>query len=223
LTVPKLWAAACAAACLVSAGAWAQALRAGKSELSVSPVFTAGKSYGFPSGASSKTDSSYGLGVQWHHNFDGHWSAGLDAEFSRADYTGTAAPAAPNPAPPFSFDSRIQSTTLRLAFDYNFSSSQFTPFVTGGVGLAWVDTNLPTGSALPACVWYPYWGQICGGSVPTKTAIQLSYSGGVGVRYDLQPEPYFVRALYDTAWVDFGASIGKNTFSQFRVDFGVKF
>ena len=223
MTLKKWASAAGLAACLVAAPAAAQALRAGKSELSVSPVFTAGKHYGFPSGASSKTDSSYGLGIQWHHNFDGHWSAGLDGEFSRADYTGTAAPAAPSATPPFSFDARIQTTTLRLAFDYSFSSSQLTPFVTGGFGLAFVDTNLPTGSALNACVWYPYWGQICGGAVPTKTMVQVSYSGGVGVRYDLNPEPYFLRALYDTAWIDFGGSIGKNTYSQLRVDFGVKF
>jgi hypothetical protein len=131
------------AACLASAPASAQALRAGKSELSASPVFTLGKNYGFPVGASAKTDSGFGLGIQWHYNFDGYWSAGLDAEIGGADYTGTAAPSAPSATPAFSFDARTRTTTLRLAFDYNFSPAQLTPFVTGGFGLAFVDAVFP--------------------------------------------------------------------------------
>jgi hypothetical protein len=211
------------AACLASAPASAQALRAGKSELSASPVFTLGKNYGFPVGASAKTDSGFGLGIQWHYNFDGYWSAGLDAEIRGADYIGTAAPSAPSPTPAFSFDARTRTTTLRLAFDYNFSPAQLTPFVTGGFGLAFVDAGLPGGSVSSGCVWYPYWGQICGGTVPSKTLMQVSYSGGVGVRYDLKPEPYFLRALYDTAWINYGSSVGKLTYQQFRIDFGVRF
>lgn len=219
----SLLAAGWLGACLASAPAWAQALRAEKSELSVSPVFTAAKTYGFPTGASARTQSGFGLGIQWHYNFDGYWSAGLDAEVSAADYTGTAAPSQPNPAPAFSFDTRIRTTALRFAFDYNFSTSQFTPFVTGGVGLAFVDANLPTGSAPAGCVWYPYWGQVCGGGVPTRTLVQLNYSGGVGVRYDFRPQAYFLRALYDTAWTEYGSSVGRTTSQQLRVDFGVRF
>jgi opacity protein-like surface antigen len=211
------------AACLACAPASAQDLRAGKSELSASPVYTLGKHYGFQSGAGAKTDSGFGLGIQWRHNFDGHWSSGLDLETGGADYTGTAVPSDPNAGPEFSFDTHIRTTTLRLAFDYNFSTAQFTPFVTGGVGLAFVDANLPTSSATGACVWYPYWGQICGGSVPTGTLVQLSYSGGVGVRYDLRPEPIFFRALYDTAWVEYGSSGGRKTSPQFRLDIGIRF
>src|SRR5262245_34008992 len=106
-------AAAGLAACLASATASGQELRAGKSELSLSPVFTLGKTYRFPVDASAKTVSGFGLGVQWHYNFDGHWSAGLDAEFRGADYTGTAVPSAPSATPAFSFDADISTSTLR--------------------------------------------------------------------------------------------------------------
>ena len=43
------------------------------------------------------------------------------------------------------------------------------------------------------------------------------------MRYDLKPEPYFFRALYDTVWINYGSSVGKLTDQQFRIDFGVKF
>lgn len=212
-----------AAILLVWTSASAQeTLRGGKTELSVSPIFTTGRNYSFANGAGAKTEPAFGLGIQWFHSFDEHWSAGLDMAFSGADYSGTVAPQAGNPGPAFTYTSRIETSTFRLGATYNFSAKQFTPFFTGGAGVSWIDSKLQAGPGTPVCWWYPYYGQVCTDSVPNKVLTKFTYNAGFGVRYDWR-EPYFVRAAYDRAWVDFNGNTGTVAYDQFRVDFGIRF
>jgi len=215
--------AAAAAALLVQATAFAQAVRGGQYELSGSPIFTVGKTQNFAYGGSAEFDYGWGLGIQWAYNFDDHWSAGIEGAFSGADYSGTAAPGAGNANPAITFSSRAETTTVRLAATYNFITSQFTPFVSAGVGGTWINTRIQTGPSVPVCFWYPYYGQVCSGTVPTKVLAEFSYNAGVGVRYDLRPEPYFFRAVYNREWVNFGGNTGTLPFDQWRIDFGIKF
>jgi opacity protein-like surface antigen len=213
-------------AALASASVLAQApemLRGGRYELSGSPIFTAGKTYNFANGARSKTDVGVGLAFQWAYNFNDHFAAGFDFAFSGADYVGTASPDAGNPNAALTFDTRIETSTVRLAGTYNFLASQFTPFVSAGLGVTWIDTNIPTGPAVPVCWWYPYYGQVCSSAVPTRVQTEFSYNAGIGLRYDLRPEPYFFRAAYNRAWIEFGGNTGSVAYDQYRIDFGVRF
>lgn len=213
-----------AAAVLASAGVPAQGmLRGGKYELSASPIFTQGGTYSFANGSSAKTETSAGFGIQWAYNFDEHWSSGMDGAFSGADYAGNATPGAGNPGAPFAFSTRLETITFRFNTTYHFIAAQFTPFVTLGIGATSTDTNTPTAPSSPACVWYPYWGQVCASTAPTKNLTDFSYNAGVGVRYDMRPEPYFFRALYNRLWVDLGGSTGTIDYDQIRIDFGVRF
>lgn len=217
---------AAAASALVCACASAQAqgtLRGEKTELSVAPIFTTGRNYSFANGAGAKTDPAFGLGIQWFHSFDDHWSAGLDMAFSGADYTASVAPQIGNPGPAFNYSSRIETSTFRLGATYNFSAKPFTPFFTGGVGVSWIDTNIQNGPGTPVCWWYPYYGQVCTDSVTNKVLTKFTYNAGFGVRYDWRTEPYFVRAAYDRAWVKFNGNTGTVAYDQFRIDFGVRF
>src|SRR5882672_2546972 len=148
---------AIAAAVLASADAAAQGtVRGGTAELSASPVYTAGRNYSFPNGASAKTDGATGIGIQWAYNFDDHWSAGVEGAFSGADYAGSAAPAAGNTNPAIGFTARAETTTLHMAMTYHISTEQFTPFVTVGAGLTGIDASIPDGPAASGCFWYPY-------------------------------------------------------------------
>lgn len=214
---------AVAAAVLASADAAAQGtVRGGTAELSASPVYTAGRNYSFPNGASAKTDGATGVGIQWAYNFDDHWSAGVEGAFSGADYTGSAAPAAGNTNPAIGFTARAETTTLHMAMTYHISTEQLTPFVTVGAGLTGIDASIPAGPAASGCFWYPYWGQVCG-AVPTKLLTEFSYNAAVGVRYDLRPQPFFFRAAYNREWIKFGGSTGTLPYDQLRVDFGIRF
>jgi len=213
-----------AAAVLAWGSASAQGtLRGNKTELSIAPIYTTGRNYTFANGAGAKTDPTFGLGVRWFYSYDEHWSAGLDMAFTGADYSGTVSPQAGNPSPAFTYDSRIETTTLRLGATYNFSAAQFTPFFSGAVGLSWIDPNPQSGPGTPVCWWYPFYGQVCTDSVPAKALIRFNYSAGVGVRYDWRPDAYFVRAAYDRVWVEFNGITGTVACDQFRIDFGVRF
>jgi len=217
----KSLAAVFAVSVLASADAGAQGARAGKAELSLSPVLTAGKNSNFANGASAKSDAAVGLGIQWAYNFDDHWSAGVEGAFSGADYAGNAAPAAGNNNPAIAFSARAETTTLRMAMTYNISTAEFTPFVTVGAGLTRIDTDVPTG-AIPGCFWYPYWGQVCN-DAPARVLTEFSYSAAVGVRYDLRSQPVFFRAAYNREWIKFGGGTGALPYDQLRVDLGVRF
>jgi Outer membrane protein beta-barrel domain len=208
--------------------AWASAsaqgtLRGGKTELSASPVFTAGKNYSFANGAGAKTDSAFGLGIQWFHSFDDYWSAGLDMVFSGANYSGSVSPQVGNPGPTFTYDSRIETSTFRLGATYNFRAAQFTPFFTGGAGASWINAYPQNGPGTPVCWWFPYYGQVCTDSAPNKVLTKFTYNAGLGLRYDWRPDPYFVRAAYDRAWVDFNGNTGTVAYDQLRIDFGIRF
>ncbi|HVQ61591.1 MAG TPA: outer membrane beta-barrel protein [Burkholderiales bacterium] len=207
---------------LAAADATAQeTLRAGKAELSLSPLFTAAKNSNFPNGASAKSDSATGFGIQWAYNFDDHWSAGIEGAVSGVDYAGNAAPAVGNNNPAIAFNAHAETTTLRMAMTYNIITAQFTPFVTVGAGLTRIDTNVPNG-AVPGCFWYPYWGQVCN-DVPARILTEFSYSAAVGVRYDLRSQPVFFRAAYNREWINFGGSTGSLPYDQLRVDLGVRY
>ena len=209
---------------LASAAAFAQgATRAGTYELSAGAIYTEASNYGFLSGASAKTDAAFGLGIQWAYNFNEHFAAGIDGAFSGADYQGVVTPAAGNNNAPFTYNGRLETTTLRVSGIFNFSSSQFTPFVTAGFGMSWVDTNIPTGPSQPVCWYYPYYGEICTDATPTKVTSNFSYNTGAGLRYDMRPDPYFIRLLYNVTWVDMGGAAGTIPYYQIRFDFGTKF
>jgi opacity protein-like surface antigen len=212
------------AAFAVSGSALAQSgNRQGKYEFSLSPIWTQGATYNFSNGASAKTDVGWGLGLNWAYNFTNNLSAGIEASWGTADYHATVAPG--TGAPGFrTYDSSIDTGLLRAVGTYNFMQNQFTPFVTAGLGAVYIDTNIPTGPTTPVCWWYPYWGYVCGGSTPTKSATEFTYNAGVGIRWDApRPNSFFFRGLYNREWVDFGGYAGTIGWNQFRLDFGIKF
>jgi hypothetical protein len=211
-------------AATASASAWAQATRAGKSDFSLAPVFSESKTYNFPSGSSVRTDTGTGLALSWAHNFNSQFQAGLEWEWLSADYRGTVAPGTGNAQNGFTFNSRYDSSTGRVTGTYHFSPKAFTFLVTGGLGVTWTDTNIPTGPTQPVCWWYPWYGEVCTGATPTKTSTDFSYNLGVGARYDVPgPNPYFFKIVFRRNWVDFGGYVGTFYADSFRLDFGFKF
>jgi opacity protein-like surface antigen len=199
----------------------AQSARGGKSEFYLAPVFTASKNYSFEGGSSARSDTGLGLTLGYAYNFDQKKSLGVETSWNSADYRATVAPGPGNPNAPGSISGSMDSWTVRFLGNYNFLEGNVTPFVTGGLGWTYIDTNIPSGLPQNVCWYYPWYGSSCASFVPTYTSTRFSYNVGAGMRMELGKG--FVRALANQQWVDFAGSYGGTSWTQYRIDFGVKF
>jgi opacity protein-like surface antigen len=199
----------------------AQGTRAGKWEFTLQPLYS--ESFDV-SGNGSKADveSAWGFGMGFAYNLSDNFSIGGDFSWSQADYTATVSPAAGNPTAAYSVDGEIETSTLRLNATWNILKSAFTPFITGGVGATYVDTNIPNGPPQNYCWYDPWWGYYCGTSVPTKDDTYFSYMAGAGVRWD-SPGSFFLRGLVAEQWIDVGGSAGSPGVIFYRIDLGWRF
>lgn len=213
--------AAVLVALLAALPAQAQSTRGNKSEFYLSPVFTDGKSYSFEGGSSARTDTGFGLTLGYNFNFDQHKALGMEVSWSDQDYRATVAPGLLNGGAAQDIRSTLETWTVRFTGTYYLLEGNFTPFVTGGLGWTYLDTNIPTGLPQNICWYYPWYGSYCGTFVPTATSTKFSYNAGLGLRMELGGG--FVRAMVNEQWMDFGGSYGSSSVTQYRIDFGVKF
>jgi opacity protein-like surface antigen len=196
--------------------------RGGKWEFTLQPQYTHSMSFDSGNGTSGTVDSALGFGFGVGYNLNPHFTLGGDFFWNQANYNATIAPAAGNPNPAYNVNGTLQSSTIRFNATWNFSASDFTPFVTGGIGSTYVDTNIPNGIPQNVCWYDPWYGYYCGSYVPTKTAYYVSYSGGLGLRWEVD-RSIFLRAVAIRQWLDVGGSLGQPYTDQYRFDVGFKF
>ena len=210
-----------AAALLAATPALAQSQRAGRGEMYLGPVFTDGQSHVFDGGTTLRTDTGVGLNIGYAYNFDAHFSAGVDFAWSETDYRATVQPGPNNPNASGTINGTIETSSIRFLGNYHFLTSNFTPFITGGLGWTYVDTNIPSGLPESFCWYYPWYGTYCGTFVPTHATTKFSYNLGVGLRLDVGKGVF--RGLVNQQWIDFGGGYSSQAWTQYRIDFGVKF
>ena len=206
----------------VASLAAAQSARSGRSEVYIGPIFTDSKTFNFQGGTTAKVDSGFGINFGYAYNFNSHVQAGMDLAWSEADYTSLVQGGIGN-----NTSARINGTfetgTVRFFGTYHFFTGPFTPYVTGGMGWTYIDSNIPSGLPDTFCWYYPWYGQYCASYVPTYSTTRFSYNAGAGLRYDAGRGVF--RLLVNSQWMDFGGSYGSGSANalQFRVDFGTKF
>lgn len=204
-----------------AACAEAQTTRGGKSEFYLAPTFTASRNYNFEGGTTAQSDTGNGLTLGFAYNFDQKKSLGIETAWNSIDYRATVQPGLGNTNLAGNVSGTLQTWTVRFLGTYNFLEGNFTPFVTGGLGWTYTDTNIPTGLPQNVCWYYPWYGSSCASFVPTQTSTNFSYNAGAGLRMDIGKG--FVRALVNEQWADVGGSYGSTSWTQYRIDFGVKF
>ena len=203
-------------ACAVPAVA--QQSRARTYEFYMSPICTDSKSKSFDGGATARTDQGYGFGVGFGYNFSQNLNAAVELAWSEVYYRTTLQPVGPGAGANAS--GFIDTGTLRFAGTWNILSTPLTPFVTGGAGWTHVYTDIPVGPPQNSCWYYPWYGPICSTYVPTQNTTKFSYNYGAGVRWDIGP--WLVRGLVNQQFADSGGAQGNNTWTQWRLDFGMK-
>ena len=204
-------------------GASAQStLRSGHWDGSFQILYGQSKTINSDNGSSAEIDNGYGWGFGFGYNFNDHFALDFSGSWRETDYKANVTPQPGNPNLPQTINGTLESATFAVNGTFNLLSSNLTPFITGGIGSTWVDTNIPNGLATPVCWWDPWWGYYCAPVYPTRSDTYFSYNAGVGVRFDA-PGGFFMRGLVSEQWLDVGGGVGTPTFTQFRVDIGTRF
>jgi len=203
-------------------GCFAQGPRAEKWEFTLQPQYTDSASLSGGGGSTAEVDADFGFGLGLAYNLNNHFSIGGELTWSQSDYKANVRPAAGNPGSTRSISGELSSSTLRMNATWNILPGAFTPFLTGGLGATWVDTNIPDGPPNSSCWYDPWWGYYCSTSQPTHNDTYFSYMAGAGLRLDF-PQSFFLRGLVAQQWLDVGGDIGTPEFTQYRIDFGFRF
>lgn len=211
-----------AAACAAGAFAQNSPPRAGKWEFTLQPQYTHSTTFDSGNGSSGTVDSSLGFGFGVAYNLSNHLSLGGDFFWNYANYNANVAGAGANAGNLYTVNGTLNTNTIRFNATWNLLPGDFTPFAIGGIGSTYIDTNIPNGPPSNVCWWDPWWGYYCGSYVPTKTAYYVSYSGGLGVRWELD-RSIFLRAVAIRQWLDVGGALGQPYTDQYRFDVGFKF
>ena len=116
------------------------------------------------------------------------------------------------------YSNYLDTSNISLNGVYYLMKGDITPFVSGGVGITYVDSNIQNGPASGSCWYDPWWGYVCSSYVPTKTENDISYNAGVGVRFDANRQ-FSLQGSYNKTWIDMSKASGTPDFATWRLDF----
>jgi opacity protein-like surface antigen len=190
------------------------ASRAGSLEFVLPVIYTPSATFNGQGGSSADINSNLGFGFGLNYNLNNHFQLGGLISWSSRSYNATTVNAVTGATQQAS--GTLDMSTLGFNATYFFMPSGTTPFVTGGIGSTWIDTNIPNGIPSTGCWWDPWYGYICNTYVPTKTQTGVSYTAGAGMRFELN-RTASVQASYNKMWIDL--SNGKPDLDVWRIDF----
>lgn len=181
-----------------------------------------GDTYTSSTGAKAETDDSIGWGFSVGYNVNDNLTVAGSFNWSDVDYKAHITPGLGNGNTAFDVDATLQTSTINFGATYNILRKAVTPFVSGGFGATYVDTNIPNGPPVPVCWYDPWYGYYCGSAVPTKDETDFSYNVGAGLRWDAG-QNFFLKASANKLWLDASGNIGRPSFMSYSVDFGLLF
>jgi opacity protein-like surface antigen len=202
---------------IFSSLAWAQGscARCGEMEISIPIIYTDSATIEGEGNSEVDINSDWSPAFSIGYNYDSHFNvSGLFSWSSR----GYEAKIVGNDLLNNHYNGTLDAFTMMLNGTYYFLDKNITPFVSGGLGLTYTDTNIPSGMGETYCYWDPWWGYVCSSYVPTKTDNSWNYNLGLGLRWDATSS-FSLQAGYNKSWVDFGgASGGMPDFDIFKLD-----
>jgi opacity protein-like surface antigen len=160
-------------------------------------------------------NGDFGFGFGFGYNFNDNFQLNGLFTWNSRSYDATAVKADGTTA---RYSNYMDSSTFSVNGVYYFLKGDVTPFVSGGVGITYVDTNIQNGPASGSCWYDPWWGYVCSSYVPTKTENDVSYNAGLGVRYDVNRQFSLQGGFYRT-WIDISKASSTPDFDIWRVDF----
>jgi opacity protein-like surface antigen len=166
-------------------------------------------------GTNVDINGGYGFGFGFGYNFNDNFQLNGMFTWNSRTYDATVVNTSGTTK---KYSNYMDTSTFSLNAVYYFLSGTITPFVSGGVGITYVDTNIQTGPATGTCWYDPWWGYVCDSYVPTKTENDVSYNAGIGVRFDVNRQ-FSLQGSYNKMWIDISKASGSPDFDLWRMDF----
>jgi opacity protein-like surface antigen len=175
----------------------------------------------FDGGSKAELDDDLGLALSFTYRFNSRLELLFGLDWNSYDYNADIQPAPTNGNGPivgtgFSIEGEIETWTPRVGVNFNLLEGDLTPYVTGGVGWSFIDTNVPDGRAQSACWWDPWFGYVCGTFQDTKSLDELTYNVGVGLRWDLGSS-ISLRLGYERHWLELDQATSTPGFDQLKL------
>ena len=195
--------------------------REGRYEITLQPRYLASKTIDFEGGTSIDTDADLGFGMGFGYNITNKFALHLDWSWASSNYQAKIGTSTGGTLGTTTASGSLDSSTIALNLSYYFLDGPLTPFVLGGIGWTWVDSNVPSGLPQTGCWWDPWYGYICTSYQETYAKDYFSYSLGLGGRWDVSPG-FFLRGSVVWQWMDLGEA-GTTAFPGGRLDIGFIF
>lgn len=187
-------------------------------EFMVSVPYVASQSIDADGGSKVDINSSVGMGFGIGYNFDEKLAMSVDVAWNSPSFDATIA-SSDNPAlEERRSNGEMETSNWQINMRYHFMQGAFTPFVSGGLGWAYIDSNIASGPPEFSCWWDPWYGNICYDYQPTYSDWRFSYNAAAGVRFDMN-DSVFMRASVGMGWIDLSSGSQDITTGRFEIGF----
>ncbi len=195
-------------------------MRASRWEGRIGTIAGSSTDVDFKGGTKAGIDSSVGfmLGIAWHYSDRLQFGSTLSYDSRNYDLEVVG----DEPGETYQTRGNLDSTALMFDVAYDILTGPLTPYVSGGIGWNWVDTNIVDGPPTVGCWWDPWYGYICTAYNNTKTINGFAYQAGLGLRWDFS-DSFALDGGYKIRWVDFENATGTPSFDGFELNLGWKF
>jgi opacity protein-like surface antigen len=163
-------------------------------------IYQGSKDISGKNGSSASIDDDLGLALTFAYRFNARFELMFGLDWNNVDYDFSARPANPGGLG-VEGHGTLESWAPRVGININVLKGDLTPYVTGGVGWAWIDTNVPDSPPYQSCWWDPWYGYWCGTYQSTRSVDQLTYNLGAGLRWDMSPE-ITLKLGYEKHWIE---------------------
>ena len=170
----------------------------------------------FEGGSNASLDDDIGIALTFGYRFSPRLELTFGLDWNTVDYDINVAPGDALAGLGFSARGDLEAFTPRVGVNFNFLETDLTPYVTGGVGWSFIDTNIPDAPPQTACWWDPWFGYYCGTFQSTRSIDELTYNVGAGLRWDVS-QALSLRLSYEKRWLELGDATSTPDFDQVKL------
>ncbi len=173
-------------------------------------------------GSSFKLDSRTGWGFGIVRNMSNHFALGFDFSWIRPKYNVVLTSEESPPLDDRIFNHQADIITGQFKGVWNLYKGSFTPYAEAGVGWTHVDTNVADGPPTTSCWWHPVWGPVCQNFWETHSDTNLSYSGGLGLRWEVGSK-LLLKASYNLLIIDNDSQQNNPELNSIKLEIGSRY
>jgi len=193
--------------------------RANKWDMSLILFNTESEDYGNPGGSTLDVDSETGWGFSIAYNINANLGLGFDFSYVRPRYKAVLID---EDEMATEIGTKLDVSTGQFKGIWNILKGPLTPYVEAGLGWTYIDSNVADGPPITGCWFDPFLGWVCSTFYSTYSDTSFSYSGALGVRWQVSPE-FFLRGGYNQTRIDLSSAAGDLDLGSWRIDIGTSF